>query len=731
MPFFFYRLRTHKQLILLFIWILFLGCSLWQHAQFSQQPPIYDAFSYYEKAHNFWSQIEQRKWVNPFNVEPTFRPPGTIVMSYPFGFDADYRGFYFRSTFLPIALFILAFVICGYRRDLDEINKWHLMLFTAFFTTMPCFYHFEISPIIPSPDTWGLVDNFLAGVAALATASTVRSVWTRSYFWLTIGATLASFCLLIKPTGIFVMMLVGLSWFSLSVIELKLAWPSHEKLTKVFRRLLVGSVIFLAFYLLVIACSFSSHYLSAHNLEYGQAAIVIMQKELALSWTVLRSLIHDELGYPVIVLFCLIVLAGVSYLSRTYKQNQWWSQPVLIGLSCTSCGTLLFGVWFWIFGSGGASQLRYFIPFVLMTAIFAFLPTLVTLRALGRWKRAVLLAIMIPPIINIGMLLLQRDPPVKWQTWTGVNLGTGTPDAISVQAQNFVSKVTHDGDVNILVYSFSMGYEDCAFTAAVQYSGLTMQQPIRALIRPVDWQRPTTFRRNELFDADYWLFKPEPNPQKALATLQSATPIETFQQEQALFEAWATRLTVSDGVSIVSNTPGARVLCITDLNSLEQSYNFLLSKHHWREIFLQQNFTRNTNESELATELAYHPPNLQNINFASPFFLRALSINRVGNLARVRLWMKPQAPLLDKDWAFFIHMLDTKGNIIQDRYIPIQHGNTSSDVDYSFYQTVFNKLTKKETARLAVGFYRHNSEMLTDEKGDCNRDNRCVIIPMP
>jgi len=136
-------------------------------------------------------------------------------MSYPFGFDVDYRNFYFRSIFLPIALLALAAVIAGYRRELDSKGKWQLALIGIFLTTLPCFYQFEPVPGIPATVHWGLVDNFLAGVAAFAAAAMVRGLRIQSLAWIALAAVSASFCMLIKPAGMLVMMLIGLSRFGI------------------------------------------------------------------------------------------------------------------------------------------------------------------------------------------------------------------------------------------------------------------------------------------------------------------------------------------------------------------------------------------------------------------------------------------------------------------------------------------------------------------------------------
>lgn len=94
--------------VLVLAWCVFLGITIWLHAARSQQPPIYDALTYIQKGKTFWDNIGHGVWINPLNIEPTVRPPGTILMSYPIGFSPDFHGFYFRSIFFPVLALIAA-----------------------------------------------------------------------------------------------------------------------------------------------------------------------------------------------------------------------------------------------------------------------------------------------------------------------------------------------------------------------------------------------------------------------------------------------------------------------------------------------------------------------------------------------------------------------------------------------------------------------------------------------
>src|SRR5450759_1363623 len=163
------RIRDRSPEISFVLWIIFLGVTIWAHASISQQPPLYDAFTYYEKAYNFWSAVHQGHWFNPLNLAWSLRPPGTVLMSYPFGFDPDPRGFFFRSAFFPAALLSLAVMVAAYEKSSERQIRWRITLVAVFFSTLPMLYEF-------GHEYWGLVDGFLTGVAALAAAAAWRSI---------------------------------------------------------------------------------------------------------------------------------------------------------------------------------------------------------------------------------------------------------------------------------------------------------------------------------------------------------------------------------------------------------------------------------------------------------------------------------------------------------------------------------------------------------------------------
>src|SRR5260370_36839509 len=156
--------------LVFFVWRMLIAFALWQKSQAAVQPPAYDAATYFLKARNIWTGLHNRPVSNPFNVDPTVRPPGTVLVTAPLGFDPDFRGFYFRSAFFPVLAFAVTIYIAAWSHALSSWSHWSLVITAMFLTALPMFYHFELVQGLFSPVHWGLVDNFFSVVAALGAA---------------------------------------------------------------------------------------------------------------------------------------------------------------------------------------------------------------------------------------------------------------------------------------------------------------------------------------------------------------------------------------------------------------------------------------------------------------------------------------------------------------------------------------------------------------------------------
>src|SRR5699024_9285785 len=127
---------------------------------------------------------------------------------------------YFRSVYFPIIFLLLAAVVAGYRPGMSASERWDLALLAVFLSALPTFYHFDVVSWNPSGIYWGMVDNFLAGVAALAAAALVRSVKNPSSLkWASATGLLAGLCITIKPSGALIMGIVAGGWLMAHVFR--------------------------------------------------------------------------------------------------------------------------------------------------------------------------------------------------------------------------------------------------------------------------------------------------------------------------------------------------------------------------------------------------------------------------------------------------------------------------------------------------------------------------------
>ena len=144
------------------VWLFYLAITIWAHATLSQQPPLYDALGYFLKGKNFWDLLWQHHVFNPF-VWPEYRPPGTILMSFPYGYDG-FQAFHFRSVFFPIVLAAIAgWIVLRENAAKAEPAAIYVVLVLAV-TSLPMFYELEPSSL-GSHVTWGHVDPFFAAFA--------------------------------------------------------------------------------------------------------------------------------------------------------------------------------------------------------------------------------------------------------------------------------------------------------------------------------------------------------------------------------------------------------------------------------------------------------------------------------------------------------------------------------------------------------------------------------------
>jgi len=197
------------------VWLTVIAIGLVIATQAAGEPPVWDAMTYAQKAMNFWQAVDVGKSFNAFALPLTVRPPGTVLMSYPFGWSENYHWFYFRSSAIPMGLFIAAVYIAGWSRSLSRAGHWMLAALAIALAGIPILFQFQQNDDLKAFYNWGLVDAFLAGLAALAAAAAVRSVASRSIGWAVVAALAGAFCFWVKPSGLLAMGLTGAVWLIL------------------------------------------------------------------------------------------------------------------------------------------------------------------------------------------------------------------------------------------------------------------------------------------------------------------------------------------------------------------------------------------------------------------------------------------------------------------------------------------------------------------------------------
>ncbi|MBI5101813.1 MAG: hypothetical protein HZB33_08280 [Nitrospirae bacterium] len=716
--------------VLLGVWLVLIGAGIWQHAAKAAQPPIYDSLTYFQKARNIWTAIYEGKLVNPFNAAPTFRPPGTVVMSYPFGFSADYRTFYFRSVFFPVLCLVLAVYTSGYSKIMSNSEKWDVTCFAMFLSSIPMFYHFERVTGIPSPVIWGLVDSFLAGSAALGVAFCLRSIMYSSMRWLLAAAALSGFCLLIKPSGSLVMALTGATWVGgmlFGIFGTEDPGARKQKTGLLIRGVLAMGLIYGA----VVGMSVFSRYLSLENLSFGKAAIKVMHDEMKLTPALLLKMIHISFGETLPLLFLFAWSAALGYGRRIDLSGSLLTRGAFFFLAAVSFLYIAVGAWFWIVVSGGVTQVRYFFPFPLMAAIAVVPLLLLIVKNLPSRGRVLVRLMLLVPALNI-LLLLNSAPSSAWQRWTGVNLSTGIHREEVEQAKRLVQDLSSGGK-NVFLYSLHSDAATSAFEGVGAFEAvMNPAKPVFLTRLPVDWQGPAVIKLDDILTSKYVIFTPIRKAEEKEAALAQKSPRD-YWQEQRLFLGLFTDLTGKDGVEVVSETE-VRLLKIVDRQRLAVSLREKLKDYSWRPVFEGANADRWLSQGDLA-ELLRRSDDvaIRDVLYSPRYKVHALSLARTKEDVLVKVWWEQIQNDGDKDWYLFCHLLDDKGTILYQKQVlladrvPLQ-----KDRKIQFDTVRFPSIGDAGLRSLAFGVYNPpSSAFFHADSGTRDWDNRRVIVPVP
>ena len=660
--------KENLPLLTLIITILILGILIFHHVSLSQQVPIFDALTYAQKAKNFWDTVDKiqlfqpTNWIYPLNIEPTTRPPGTILMSYPFGFSDNPHGFFFRSIFIPIILFVAALWIIAKPYCVTLKDQWLLVFLCLAFATLPLFYHFEpsIDSRLASPTYWGLVDNFLASVAALATALVIRGIQQTSIKLTLFGIITSTFCLFIKPSGGLVMITIFFVWAIYAITRYR--WQKNS----ITCNYLIRSIIaFIIIYGMGFLLALKSHYFSTANIIYGKKAVEILKQEWVMSikdsLIFLNTQIHSSFGWDWLIFIFMSIVFSCLGMSNSDKLKSKFMTIFSVDL-ISALGVLLIGLWFW-FVASDQTQIRYFFPFGLLFIILLF-PRIQNLYTkVSDNYFIILMALSIFKILLICLLLLNNQPPIYLQRILGINLTSGSLTHEVQQAKLLIENAKKKNH-NLTVYSGDTGYISGLFGSVGLYENILHPNHKYFNIKyPVTWVNPSTFRLAEIISSDYLLVAKPIESSFTANKIMDNVEVSDFASEIKLFHAWLSTINYNDAGLAIESQTSLRLLKVIDHTKLDIALNQLKSKHKWRKVFLDANPVKWIDGETAKALIARSDKALQNIRFGNEFILLgAFTTHTEDGLTIELVWQS----LKDQPLKYinFVHILDSSKNII-------------------------------------------------------------------
>ncbi len=711
----------------LLAWLAVVALALAFGATTDAAPPLGDSLSYVTKAAAVWEMIHSGTFVNPLDLPWTFRPPGTVLMSYPFGFTFDFQWFFFRSVFLPISLLAGAVHIASFRLPSTGADRWVVLALALTLAGMPILYQFQFNDAVPSLTAWGLVDNFFAGVAAVCMASVLVAVRLRSRGWALAAAGLGGFCLFIKPMGGVVMVVVGLAWLVLAGNEVR--WSAGAlQADRTFRRFAVfglatGIVIFAASFIVV----FQSQYLSPENIALGRQAMSALQAgDIRDVFGPLSQYPHLSFGYPLLAGIILGLFAGT--------QDRGFYPLGAIALVCLAIGTAFLTF------QADITQIRYASPFVAMAFVTLVPGTINFARRFTRPAVFGATAVLGGPTLIIAALLAMPAAPPKLQAFFGVNLISNAYRAEGDQARALLAKMKAEGQTSAVLYLLGVDWPVCAFFGDLDFQNHIDPSSPRISARiGVDWQKSSAIRADDILTAGLVAFVPVAEGDTRDKIL-AQRDVPDFTTELRLARAWASTLGEADGVTIVSETH-VRLLKIVDPGKLEDAMERFEAAHRW-PASRPSNLKSKWSQEAVNLIQRQLPPTSVNIKFRADgddqgrilYTIHAATVVSDLHGLQTKFWVEPGMPAPEKPWYLFTHLVNSAGDIIENSQVLLSRlSDTEPDGRIRLYSTFF-KNRPAAAAGIGFGVYRpvgQSSEQLWADQGKTDWSGHRVLIPLP
>ena len=260
------------------------------------------------------------------------------------------------------------------------------------------------------------------------------------------------------------------------------------------------------------------------------------------------------------------------------------------------------------------------------------------------------------------------------------------------------------------------------------------RSPSMVIKRPFDWLRPTVYRLNEIYEADYVLFEPI-RDRAGNAAARNRKSIRDLRQETDLFNAWFTDAHVRQGIAMVSETPTLRLLRVTDSTALDAALRDLKGQHVWRPEFVAANPQVWWSRHDLTDIKTASIRALEGTRFGEHFELDAIGLDRRGPHVDVRLWWHRLGDTPGKEWYFFFHSIDSKGTIIGNHNLGLTHRTPLRLEENIRYDATSLDIPPDDTTEAIAfgiyGLYKGSPDPLPVSKGHRDWNGRRAIIPLP
>ncbi len=631
--------------------MLLVALGIWLHAARELQPPIYDALSYVVKARNFWAALAEHGLFNANAIEPVVRPFATVIISYPFGYSDDFRGFYFRTNVIPSLLLGLSvFIAAGRWRSLSSRAQVKVAALSIVALAIPSVFQFAAVDGVDVMGNWGFFDLALSAFAALAVAFAVRTdmaIRTRAV-WVSLLAVLIIYT---KPAGLSMMVMLAGIWLIMAARQWLAGRASR-------RELLQGIAIFVLVYAVAAATLIGSKYFSLDNYRYGVRSMELLHQA------------QGEFPGPAMIVHKLHISAGLAVIALTIVglvsalRSRSWDVAALTVL------VMMSGFWLWL-GRTNADHVRYFIPFPLMAYVLV-VPTLARMqpKSVLNWLLTGCLTLGLAQFLLTLVLLFQAAPSTQLQRFAGINLTAGQYQAEIAGGEKLAARIGALAPHSVVVYYATFTPELLAFQSVLEYRrnlGMPGGNSIPSL--PVDWVRDHAYRLEEITRADFVVF-----PRRDTDVLSNAlfATVGDFGTEEIVTTAWLSSLGSADGVK-ASDSAGIRVLEVVDRDIFKAAATEYARRHKQRPAALEK-FEPTT----FHIQRLLHDSALLSLDGSAAATLTSVTlVDGPEGKRAVRVGLRTDREPSSGKWLLFIHQIYADSTF-SDAYAPIEWAADSS-----------------------------------------------------